>query len=82
MKDFMKKNNESSELEKLHHENALLKEEAKSLTDKLNRSRKKCARQKQELKKKEKKHIVLNKEHLNLLSNRLPDINIQNLLSD
>ena len=70
------------ELEQLKAALAASKKEIKSLNGKLQRSQAKIAKQKAALKKKEIKTIEVTDEQLQLLSSRLPDINIKNLLSN
>jgi|GEM_PF-5041410 len=70
------------ELKQLKAALAASKKEIKSLNGKLQRSQAKIAKQKAALKKKEIKTIEVTDEQLQLLSSRLPDINIKNLLSN
>lgn len=78
----MKKENQQSDIESLRLKLREAKKKNKSLADKLKRSKDKCSSQNQELLKKEPRIIELKKEQLESLSNRLPDIDIQNLLLD
>lgn len=70
------------ELLQLKAELAASKKEIKSLKGKLNRSQSKLTRQKTAFKKKEITTIEVSDEQLQLLSNRLPDIDIKSLLVD
>jgi len=66
----------------LKSEIAILKTKNKNLSQKLENSKYKKAQLQRELKKKDARTIVLNKEQEQSLSNLSNDINILNLLSD
>ena len=66
----------------LKSEIAILKNKNKNLSQKLENSKYKKAKLQRELKKKDARTIILNKEQEQSLSNLSNDINILNLLSD
>lgn len=78
----MKKNNSEAENIRLREEIKQLKKENKSLDKKLSTANSKKQRLREELKKKDATSIEVSNEQLTSLSNRLKDIDIQNLLSD
>lgn len=76
------KNNIEAENARLKEELCKIKKEKKSLSGKLERSKRKITDLQKEVKKNDVRQITLSNEQEQLLSNLLPDINILNLLSD
>jgi len=78
----MRKEYNKSENQRLKEELLKLKKENKKLSEKLDISKSVNKELKTEIKKNDVRKIVINEEQKQLLSSKLKDMDIQNLLSD